>query len=151
MALPDLDSSVGHSFGLEVDGITIKSITEVSGLKMEQDVVELKQNGPDGKYDVKKLPGRPKAGECTLTRGLTGDQSFEKWVSVHSPAFGLPGSFLTSYLPSGPFCLSSTTSCSIFSPETSVMDLMVMPSNSRPKEWPTDVSSSGSAMAQVLS
>ena len=80
MALPDLDSSVGHSFGLEVDGITIKSITEVSGLKMEQDVIELKQNGPDGKYDVKKLPGRPKAGEITLTRGLTGDQSFEKWV-----------------------------------------------------------------------
>jgi len=80
MALPDLDSSVGHSFGLEVDGITIKSITEVSGLKMEQDFVELKQNGPDGKYDIKKLPGRPKAGECTLTRGLTADQSFEKWV-----------------------------------------------------------------------
>ena len=80
MALPDLDSSVGHSFGLEVDGITIKSITEVSGLKMEQDVVELKQNGPDGKYDVKKLPGRWKSGEVTLTRPLTSDQSFEKWV-----------------------------------------------------------------------
>ena len=80
MPLPDLDSSVGYSFGLEFDGITIKSITEVSGLKMEQDVVELKQNGPDGKYSVKKLPGRWKAGECTLTRGLTADQSFEKWV-----------------------------------------------------------------------
>ena len=80
MALPEGDSSVGHSFGLEFDGITIKAITEVAGLKMEQDVVELKQNGPDGKYDIKKLPGRPKAGECTLTRGLTADQSFEKWV-----------------------------------------------------------------------
>ena len=80
MALPDLDSSVGHSFGLEVDGITIKSITEVSGLKMEQDVIELKQNGPDGKYMIKKLPGRWKAGEVTLTRPLTADQSFEKWV-----------------------------------------------------------------------
>ena len=80
MALPDLDSSVGHSFGLEVDGITIKSITEVSGLKMEQDVIELKQNGPDGKYMIKKLPGRWKSGEVTLTRPLTSDQSFEKWV-----------------------------------------------------------------------
>ena len=80
MALPDLDSSVGHSFGLEVDGITIKSITEVSGLKMEQDVIELKQNGPDGKYMIKKLPGRWKAGECTLTRALTDDSSFDKWV-----------------------------------------------------------------------
>ena len=80
MALPDLDSSVGHSFGLEFDGITIKSITEVTGLKMEQDVIELKENSPDGKYVIKKLPGRWKAAEITLTRGLTADQSFEKWV-----------------------------------------------------------------------
>jgi phage tail-like protein len=80
MPLPDLDSSVGHSFGLEFDGVMIKQITEISGLKIEQDVVELKQNTNDGKYMVKKLPGRPKAGEVTLTRGLTGDNSFEKWV-----------------------------------------------------------------------
>ena len=80
MALPDGDSAVGHSFGLEFDGITIKAITEVSGLKMEQDVVEFKQNGPDGKYQIRRLPGRPKAPEITLTRGLTADQSFEKWI-----------------------------------------------------------------------
>ena len=80
MALPDLDTSVGHSFGLEFDGVLIKQITEVTGLKMEQDVIELKENGPDGKYVIKKLPGRWKAAEITLTRGLTADQSFEKWV-----------------------------------------------------------------------
>src|SRR5919106_3751314 len=80
MALPDLDTSVGHSFGLEFDGIVITAIQEVSGLKMEQDVIELKQNTPDGKYIIKKLPGRKKAGEVTLTRGLTADNSFEKWV-----------------------------------------------------------------------
>jgi phage tail-like protein len=80
MALPDLDTSVGHSFGLEVDGVQIKQISEVSGLKMEQDVIELKQNTADGKYMIKKLPGRPKAGEVTLTRGLTADNSFEKWI-----------------------------------------------------------------------
>jgi phage tail-like protein len=80
MPLPELDSSVGHSFGLEFDGVTIKAITEVSGLKMEQDVIELKENTADGKYSVKKLPGRWKAGECTLTRGLSEDNSFEKWI-----------------------------------------------------------------------
>lgn len=80
MALPELDTSVGHSFGLEFDGITIKQIQEASGLKIEQDVVELKQNTADGKYMIKKLPGRPKAGEVTLTRGLTGDNSFQDWV-----------------------------------------------------------------------
>lgn len=81
MPLPDLDSSVGYSFGLEVDGVAITSIMEVSGLKMEQDAIELKQNmGADGKYSVKVLPGRWKRGEITLTRGLTADQSFEKWI-----------------------------------------------------------------------
>jgi phage tail-like protein len=80
MGLPELDKAVGHSFGLEIDGVQIKQISEVSGLKMEQDVIELKQNTADGKYVNKKLPGRPKAGEVTLTRGLTEDNSFEKWV-----------------------------------------------------------------------
>ncbi|HEX7304382.1 MULTISPECIES: phage tail protein [unclassified Lentzea] len=90
MALPDLDTSVGHSFGLEVDGITIKQISEVTGLKMEQDVIELKQNMADGKYVVKKLPGRMKAGEVVFTRGLTSDNSFEKWVK--DSRFGKMGS-----------------------------------------------------------
>src|SRR3954463_5986645 len=67
-------------------------------------------------------------------------------VRVISAAFQRPGSFLITNLPSGPFCLSSTTSCSILSPDTSVMLLIVMPSNSRPKEWPTELSLSGSAM-----
>lgn len=80
MPLPELDSSVGHSFGLEFDSVLIRQITEVSGLKMEQDVIELKQNTADGKYAIKKLPGRPKAGEVTVTRGLTEDNSFEQWI-----------------------------------------------------------------------
>lgn len=81
MAMQEDDSSVGHSFGAEFDGIQIRAITEVTGLKMEQDVIEYKSNtAKDGKYNVKKLPGRWKAGECTLTRPLTKDNSFEKWV-----------------------------------------------------------------------
>jgi phage tail-like protein len=78
VALPEMDTSVGHSFGLEIDGVVIKQIQEVSGIKLEQDVIELKQNTPDGKFQIKKLPGRQKAGEITLTRGLTADNSFEK-------------------------------------------------------------------------
>lgn len=78
--MDDLDTSVGHSFGLEFDSVLIRSIQEVSGLKVEQDVIELKQNTPDGKYIVKKLPGRPKPGEITLTRGLTGETSFDDWI-----------------------------------------------------------------------
>ena len=74
------DKAVGISFALEIDGMQINQISEISGLKMEQDVIELKQQTPDGKYVIKKLPGRPKAGEVSLTRGLTKDTSFEKWV-----------------------------------------------------------------------
>ncbi len=80
MPLPDMDASVGHSFGLEFDSIVIKQIQEVGGLKLEQDVIELKQNTPDGKYVIKKLPGRHKPGEVTLTRPLTSDTSFQDWV-----------------------------------------------------------------------
>ena len=82
MPLPDatFDTSVAWSFGFEFDGVVIKQIQEVSGLKMENDVIELKHNTNDGKYVNKKLPGRPKAGEITLTRGLTGDKSFQDWM-----------------------------------------------------------------------
>jgi phage tail-like protein len=80
MPLPDTNSAVGHSFGIEFDGVAIKEITEVSGLSMEQDVIELKQNTPDGKFSIHKLPGREKAGEVTLSRGLTSDNSFAEWI-----------------------------------------------------------------------
>jgi hypothetical protein len=58
MALPEVDSSVGHSFGLEFDGVVIKQIIEISGLKIDQDVVEFKQHTDRGKFIGKKLPGR---------------------------------------------------------------------------------------------
>src|SRR3954449_7905859 len=70
---------------------------------------------------------------------------------VTSPAFQRPGSFLMTYLPSAPFSLSSMTSCSIFRPLTSVMLLICTPWNSRPNEWPTELSRSGKAMCYVLS
>jgi phage tail-like protein len=81
MPLAEFDTGVGWSFGLEIDGVAIKQIQEISGLKMENDVVELKENTADGKYVNRRLLGRPKAGECTLTRGLTDDTSFDKWMN----------------------------------------------------------------------
>ena len=80
MAPPDIESSVGHSFSLEIDGVQIAGIAEVSGLALEQDVIENRETAADGTLIVRKLPGRPKAGEVTLIRRLTADQSFENWV-----------------------------------------------------------------------
>jgi phage tail-like protein len=79
MALPDLDSAVGHSFGLDIDGNVMNSVIEISGLKLEQDVIEHKHNTMDGKYVIKKLPGRPKPGECTVTVGLTANKGLHDW------------------------------------------------------------------------
>lgn len=81
MPLPDGDSAVGHYFGLEIDGVMLKEIQEISGLSIEQDVIELKQNTPDGKYSIKKQPGRQKAGSFTVTRGLSSSDSLEKWLT----------------------------------------------------------------------
>src|SRR5438270_13338205 len=75
------DAVIGASFSIKVDGgRMIKSIKEISGLKLEQDVIELKQQTSDGKYVNTKILGRPKSGSITLTRALTEDDSFEKWM-----------------------------------------------------------------------
>src|SRR4051794_21294617 len=80
MPLPDHDAATGHSFGLEVDGVVIQNITDVSGLETEQDVIEVKENTANGRYAVRKLPGRSKAGECTLRRPLSEGNSFERFI-----------------------------------------------------------------------
>jgi phage tail-like protein len=76
----DGDKAVGWSFGLEFDGVAIKQIQEVSGLKIEIDIIDHKHNTDAGKYVQTKLPGRTKAGEVTLTRGFSADTGFEKWM-----------------------------------------------------------------------
>ena len=82
MALPDFDTGVGWSFGLDIDGIEIKEIQEISGLKLEVDAIETKHNTSDGKYINKKLPGRMKSGEITLTRGVTSDVKWHEWIKL---------------------------------------------------------------------
>lgn len=77
---PEFDTGVGWSFGLEIDGIEIKEIQEIDGLKLESDEIELKHNTIDGKYINKRLPGRKKSGELTFTRGVTGDKNWETWI-----------------------------------------------------------------------
>src|SRR5438105_2824044 len=75
------DAVIGASFSLTVDGgRMIKAIKEVSGLKIEADVIEMKQQTETGNYVNTKLLGRPKAGSITLARLLSDDDSFELWM-----------------------------------------------------------------------
>ena len=83
MGLADpLDSSPANGFKVVIDGIEIPKVIEVSGLKSEVDKIELKQNTNDGKYVVRQLIGRPKAGEFTITRGLTDSKTVTDWLKM---------------------------------------------------------------------
>ena len=83
MALADaLDSSAANGFIVTVDGIQIPKVNEVSGLKSEVDKIELKQQTSDGKYVVRQLIGRAKAGEFTVTRGLTDSKTITDWLKT---------------------------------------------------------------------
>jgi phage tail-like protein len=81
MGLADpLDSSAAYAFIVTIDGIQIPKVIEVSGLKNEVDKIELKQQTADGKYVIRQLMGRPKAGEITVTRGLTDSKTILDWL-----------------------------------------------------------------------
>lgn len=82
MALGDIDPSSTVAFRVTIDGIALSQVTEVSGLKVEVDKIELKQQTEDGKFVVRQLIGRPKAGELTITRGLTASTSMTDWLNV---------------------------------------------------------------------
>jgi len=73
------DASVGHGFGLELDDGTVHVIREFSGLIMEQEVLEFFDGGEPAS-PARKVPGRRRGGEVTVTRDLTDDTRFETWV-----------------------------------------------------------------------
>lgn len=74
------DAVIGASFGFEFDKHQAKGIMEISGLKQEFDMVEVKTQTSDGKYVINKIVGRPKAGTVTITRALSDDTQFSDWV-----------------------------------------------------------------------
>ena len=86
----DHDSAVGHRLGLEVDGVRVTMLTDVSGLGLEREVIEVRQGAADGTTVTRRLPGWPKPGEVVLSRALTADTTFERWA--RDASLGPPGS-----------------------------------------------------------
>ncbi|MBQ0925447.1 MULTISPECIES: phage tail protein [Saccharopolyspora] len=74
------DTLSTHRFGVQLGGVTVESVKEVSGLTVEQDVVETQQVTPTGELFTKKQPGGQKGGEVTITRGLDKSTEFTKWI-----------------------------------------------------------------------
>ena len=74
------DALSTHLFGVQLGGYLVESIQEVSGMTVEEDVVETKQVTPDGKPLIRKQPGARKGGEVTITRGLDKSSQFTEWI-----------------------------------------------------------------------
>src|SRR3981189_154899 len=73
------DAIAARNFAIEIDGTTIAQFTEVGGLTSEMDVTELKENGPDGKLIIKKIPGAHKTPTLTLKRAKTVSMEISNW------------------------------------------------------------------------
>jgi phage tail-like protein len=80
MALEAMDIAAGYHFTVKIDGVQVPEIIEVSGIKLEVDKLEYKQQTMDGKYVVRQVMGRQKAGEFTVTRGLTDSKTITDWL-----------------------------------------------------------------------
>ncbi|TWF95519.1 phage tail protein [Saccharopolyspora dendranthemae] len=74
------DTLSTHRFGVELGSVTVESVKEVSGLTVEQDVIETQQVTLTGERINKKQPGGQKGGEVTITRGLDKSTEFTAWI-----------------------------------------------------------------------
>jgi len=74
------DALSTHIFGVQLGGYLVESVQEVSGLSVEEDVVEVKQVTADGKQIIRKQPGARQAGEITIVRGIDQSSAFTDWI-----------------------------------------------------------------------
>ncbi|KAF4406136.1 MULTISPECIES: phage tail protein [Streptomyces] len=82
MSLPNPDDAlVALNFGIQIDGVMVEYLQKVEGLVIEQDVIEFSQNSGQGIYTTSKMPGAQKAGQVTVTRGMTDSGAFTEWIN----------------------------------------------------------------------
>ncbi|TCO55777.1 phage tail protein [Actinocrispum wychmicini] len=74
------DALITHRFGVQLGGITVESIQEISGLTVDQAVVEVPGVTSTGRPFIKKQPGATKGGEVTITRNLDPSSAFSDWI-----------------------------------------------------------------------
>ncbi len=66
------------NFRVEIDGLTVGSFSEVSGLTSDGDAVDYRE-GTDIPLTVRKLPGLRKYSAITLKRGYTKNDELWRW------------------------------------------------------------------------
>jgi phage tail-like protein len=72
------DPFKNYSFLVEIDGIASAAFKSVSGLAAEAEVIEYRE-GSDPLSSSRKLPGRVRYPNVTLTRGITTSQDLWDW------------------------------------------------------------------------
>ena len=77
--MPEKDPLVSAWFGIEFGNGVVGAFRECTGLGSENEVVEYKASGPDGKFVMKKVPGRMKWNNITLKRGITDSMDMWQW------------------------------------------------------------------------
>lgn len=68
-----------HSLVLTLDGVPLENVVSVTGLTAEVDTIELKQQGPNGRYVVKQIPGLPKPGQFTVSQLVSDSTTIRDW------------------------------------------------------------------------
>lgn len=119
MALADLIATeplISHSFFLEIDGKVVSTLSGVSGMDMELDVVTLTQVGDKGMMQtIKTLGNQQKAPDITVTRmapvDSTKDDMWKWFMKVRSS--GMPNGDRVLERKNGSIVMYDTTNAEI--------------------------------------
>ncbi|MFF4403227.1 phage tail protein [Streptomyces sp. NPDC001262] len=76
------DTFSSNTFAIELGKFQVETVQDVSGLTLEQDVVETRQVSATGELIVRKQPGARKTGEITITRGMDKSTAFTDWIKA---------------------------------------------------------------------
>ena len=76
-----MSMAISANFTIDIGGVAIPTVSEVSAPSLEIDVVEHKDVNDKGLYQIHRVPGKYKAGDITVTRHLkAGELGFEQWL-----------------------------------------------------------------------
>ncbi|GGU49509.1 phage tail protein [Streptomyces albospinus] len=70
------------SFAMELGEFQVETVQQVSGLTLEQDVVEVREVPATGELLVREQPGARNSGEITITRGMDKSTAFTDWIKA---------------------------------------------------------------------
>ncbi|MBO0655863.1 phage tail protein [Streptomyces triculaminicus] len=76
------DTFSSSTFAIELGKFQVETVQDVSGLTLEQDVVEVRQVSATGELIVRKQPGARRTGEITITRGMDKSTAFTDWIKA---------------------------------------------------------------------